>query len=471
MARGRTAAVTASLLTTYVLTACAIEDLPGTRVREGNSNARTGSSKGSAPTFLDGGTAPDTLPPNQTRPLPAFKALAERCKLINGRNLDDPTTNNTHFRANLRGTDLGIPVAHGADLFFFFGDSAGVRGIWPLGSESLPDAVGVAPLAAVKADPSQLCNQLRFLAGSPESSLGRSQDSRIERDFAGAWMTPPAGHTLGEYVHNPAGPRGANAFPSVPGDFEVPSGAFAYQDAIYVFYTTVDSPNAVEMKGSYLARWGSPSATGLPGYDILYSVDQRFDAEGPLRGDFINIAPVVVGDYLYIYGSGKYRKSNVHLARKLLAALDTPGGFERFDADLMLWRPANDAKAKPVVVSPAVGELSVQYFPAIQRYVMMNQETNANGNQVVARFANAPEGPWSAAIPIATMSDPAFAATYCCLANECTGKRLFNCDRAAFYGTYMLPDITTNADGSFTIDFTMSTWDPYNVALMSATFE
>ena len=44
-------------------------------------------------------------------------------------------------------------------------------------------------------------------------------------------------------------------------------------------------------------------------------------------------------------------------------------------------------------------------------------------------------------------------------------------DRAGFYGTYMLPDITTNADGSFAIDFTMSTWDPYNVALMSATFE
>jgi hypothetical protein len=225
------------------------------------------------------------------------------------------------------------------------------------------------------------------------------------------------------------------------------------------------------MKGSYLARWTAPSTTGLPTYEILYHVDERFDANGALRGDFINIAPVIVGDWLYLYGSGEYRHSSVHLARKPLSALATAGGFERFDAATKTWRPANDASAKPVVVSPGVGELSVQYFPTIKRFAMMNQEINANGNQVVARFANAPEGPWSPAIVVASLSDPAFVSTYCCVDNDCVGPRLFNCDRAGFYGTYMLPDVTKKADGSFAIDFTMSTWDPYNVALMSATFQ
>ncbi len=438
--------------------------------REDGSKDKRGPGQHPGATEADGGSSSfgDAEPP--PLPTPSFASLTQLCKLISGRNLDEPTPNNTHFRANLRGTDLGIPVAHGDDLFLFFGDTAGVRAIWPLGPESLPDAVGFASWNAVKKDPRGLCSGLRFLAGSPENSAGRAQDSRIERDFAGAWMTPPPGRSIDEFIHNPSGPRGAGAFPNLPGDFEVPSGAFSHGGSIFVFYTTVVSPTTVEMKGSYLARWTAPSTTGLPSYEILHHVDQRFDANGPLRGDFINIAPVVVGDWLYLYGSGDYRKSSVHLARKPLAMLEQPGGFERFDAVTRTWRPAGDPDAKPVVVSPTVGELSVRWFPEIGRYVMLNQETNPNGNQVVARFANAPEGPWSEAIPIATMTDPAFAATYCCIGGNCSGKRLFNCERAGFYGTYMLPEATVNPDGSFAIAFTMSTWDPYNVALMSATF-
>ena len=44
------------------------------------------------------------------------------------------------------------------------------------------------------------------------------------------------------------------------------------------------------------------------------------------------------------------------------------------------------------------------------------------------------------------------------------------CDHAGFYGTYLLPDVMVNADGSFSIAFMMSTWDPYNVDIMRATF-
>lgn len=405
------------------------------------------------------------------RPTPKFRALGERCKLINGKALDDPTPNDTHFRANLRGTDLGIPVAHDGSLYFFFGDTAGLRGIWPFGPESLPDAVGVISHAAAKATPSALCTDLRFLVGSAAASVGRAADPRIQRDFAAGSMTPPPGHSLAEYIHNPAGPRGANAFPHLPGDFEVPSGAFSYGGSIYVFYTTVDSPSVVEMKGSYLARWTSPSPSGSPAYQILYGVDQRFDGSGALRGDFINIASVVAGDYVYLFGSGKYRASTVHLARKKLATLSTAGGFERFDAATKTWRAANDATAKPIITTPAVGELSVQYFPNLGRWAMTTQEFTAGKNQIVARFADTPEGPWSPAQAIASLADPAFRSKYCCIGDECAGERLFHCDRAGFYAPYMLPDAELRKDASFTIDFVMSTWDPYNVALMSASFD
>ena len=403
---------------------------------------------------------------------PVFVSLAERCKLINARNLDDQSANLPGFRANLRGTDLGIPVANGNDLFVFFGDSAGFRGIWPLGPESLPDAVGYSAVshAAVAANPSALCTNLRFLGGTPQTGIGHGLDNQIERDFAAASMTAPTGHALSEYIHNPAGVRGANAFPNLPGDFEVPSGAFAHQGSIYIFYTTVVSPSTVEMKGSYLARWKAPSTSALPNYDILYAVDERFDAAGAMYGDFINVAPVVSGNYVYLYGTGAYRQSAVHLARKLLTTLTTAGGFERFDAATKTWLSGGAATAAPVVASAGVGELSVQYFPAINRFAMLDQEIVAGNNQVLARFATSPAGPWSAAIPVASLSDPAFTAKYCCVALDCTGEQLLNCDRAGFYGTYMLPDVATKPDGSFAIDFFMSTWDPYNVALMSATF-
>ncbi len=407
---------------------------------------------------------------------PTFVSLTERCKLINDKNLDDQSANQPAYHANLRGTDLGIPVANGNDLFFFFGDSAGVRGIWPFGGESLPDAVGYAalPHAAVIADPGVLCTNLRFLGGPLQSGIGHSLDNHIERDFAAASMTPPAGHALSEFIHNPAGARGANAFPNLPGDFEVPSGAFSWGGSIYVFYTTVVSPSTVEMKGSYLARWAAPSTSGPPSYEILYAVDERFDAAGALHGDFINVAPVVSGDFVYLYGTGEYRKSPVHLARKALSSLAQPGGFERFDALTKQWLPATASAsataATPVVASAGIGELSVQYFPAIHRFAMLDQEIVAGENQVLARFATSPEGPWSAAISVASLSDPAFFTKYCCVSLDCSGERLLNCDRAGFYGAYMLPDVTTRPDGSFVIDFVLSTWDPYDVALMSATF-
>jgi hypothetical protein len=406
--------------------------------------------------------AATSMPPDPP-PVHTLDDLTFRCKLISERNVDDPTTNNTHYRANLRGTDLGIPVAHGNDLYFFFGDSAGDQQIWPLGPESLPDAVGysAAGAAQVATNPSILCSQLRFLRVNGASGS-------VEADFAGAWMTPPSGHAITQYVHNPAGPRGANAFPNMPGDFEVPTGAFSYGGSIYLYYSIVQvSP--LEMRGSYLAEWRAPSTTGLPTYDIVHHVDQRFDGNGALRGDFINIAPLVVGEYVYLYGTGPYRTSPVHLARKRLTALETAGGYERYNAATGAWVPPATANTAPIVPVPAIGELSVRYFPNIGRYVMLDQEVTL-GNRIAARFARSPEGPWSEPVTVANMNDSGFVAQYCCNGTDCPGERMMECEHAAFYAPHMLPNAIAHPDGSFSITFLVSTHIPYNVALLTATF-
>ncbi|MBX3226059.1 MAG: DUF4185 domain-containing protein [Labilithrix sp.] len=397
-------------------------------------------------------------------PLPKVRDVAQGCKLINGRNVDDPVANDTHFKFNLKGTDLGIPVNHDGTTYFFFGDTVGYKGIWNFG-ESQPDAVGVMPAATLAADPNTMCRQLGFLGLARDASVGPQRDARIQRDWAAISMRAPAGKTLGEFIKNAAG-RGK--FPHLPGDFEVPSGVFSASGSIYVFYTIVNAQ--VQMKGSYLAKWQAPSPTGLPNLDILYHVDQRFDADGALRGDFINNASLVVGDYVYVYGTGDYRKSPVHLARKKLSALETEGGFERYDAATKTWKGAREATA-PIVPVPGIGELSVQYYPSIGRYMMIDQEQTPGKNRIIARFAAAPEGPWSEGVVVSDMGDAGFRAKYCCQGNSCEGERMFHCDRAGFYGTYLLPEVKKNADGTFTASYLMSTWDPYNVALMHATFE
>lgn len=45
-----------------------------------------------------------------------------------------------------------------------------------------------------------------------------------------------------------------------------------------------------------------------------------------------------------------------------------------------------------------------------------------------------------------------------------------NCARTGFYGTYLVPDVIQHVDGSFSVAYTMSSFDPYNVALFTATF-
>lgn len=410
-----------------------------------------------------GATLPEIVDP------PVLDGSREVCKLINKARNTDPTPNATHTRANVLGTDLGIPVAHGSDLYFLFGDTVGYKIIWPF-SESSPDAVGYAAngKTAVGNNPLLLCDGLRFLRASAASSIGPDYDASIEADFAAVAMYAPNGQSLSEYIKNPAGPIGQNMFPALPGTWEVPSGAFSHGGSIYTFYTTVQSPNAVKMKASYLAKWITPSKTGTPNYDILHRVDDRFtSSSGALGGNFINVAAEPHGSYLYMFGTGDFRLSPVHLARKPLASIEDEGGYEVYDPASNAWLAAPGTNAAPIIPEAKFGETSFRYFAEKDVWMFLAQ----GKNRIVARFAKQPEGPWTDEITLLDNEDPAFLSQYCCMPEgTCNGERLFNCSKASFYGVFLLPDIVVDATG-FTVSYTMSTWDPYNVALFSTRFE
>lgn len=454
--------------------ACSSNLEDGGQLRRGLGYSPTGSSTGDAPLTGDqgddlepGGQPPTSVSPDGGAGPDVFDAgddavptsiqstgLAMNCKLISGDDEDHDGPSGVQAQANLKKSEFGIPVANGDNLFFLFGDSAGVKNIWKWGPESLPDAVGYSGvgLASVASNPRALCSSLRILKAN-------------STDFAGAAMGAPSGQSLSDYIHNPAGPRGENTFPQLPGDSEVPTGAFAYNGNVYIYYTTVDSSSNPVMKASYVARWSAPTTSSAPNYAILHKVD----AAGSLRGDFINVAPLVYGDFLYLFGTGvpngKLRQSQVRLVRKRIADVETEGGYTRFDPSSNSWVAAN-ASTGGVVGTDTVGELSVQYYDEIKKFVMLTQEYTF----LHARFADKPEGPWSAPVEIANMSDSSFRSRYCCSGTTCPGEKAYFCDTGGLYAPYLLPKLRKGSGGAFDLSFTISTWRPYNVAWMTASF-
>jgi hypothetical protein len=340
-------------------------------------------------------------------------------------------------------------------MFIMFGDTIGFRGIWPVG-ESHPDSIGYGldSATAIAAQPNLLCSRMRMINLPPAQAIGPSVDASIVTDFAGVAMIAPENRALSEFIRNPSGAQGST-FPHLPGDFEVPSGAFTVGSSIYVFYTTVVGPTNIDMKGSYLAKWQTPTTAGPFAYQILHQVDQRFDANGALHGRFINIAADVMDDHVYLFGTGAYRKSAIHVAKKPLAALDSDGGYQELGE---------------IVATPGYGEVSVRYFPSLGQWMLLAEEITPQSNRIVAYFAARPEGPWSAPIIVHDMADPLFRGAYCCSSEDnCNGAQMFNCNRTGIYGTYLFPAVSETAT-TFTVTYTMSSFSPYNVALFRTTF-
>lgn len=408
---------------------------------------------------------------------PVLSHIDFTCKLISDATIDDPTDNRTQTRFNLRGTDLGVPAIAGDRLYLFFGDTVGYREIWDFGED--PDSVARLSLDVVRADPSSVCRELDFYVTPDDPSVAADVDPTILRDFAGASMAPPSGEAIAGYVAQPAGP-----FPNLPGTFEVPSGAIDDgQGGVFVFYAgRVETAPRTRATLGYLARWASPTTTG-PDYQIVRRVDSLDVRE--LGGHFIQIAPVRKDGRLYLYGTGDYRRSGVYLARVDPASLVAGGSDELYDPDTATYRAASalsaDARAstRPLFEEDGVGELSVTYLPEAGLFVAVYQRElhdaggNLVDNRVVLRTANDPEGPFSDAVTLIDMADPAFRAAHCCSdTTTCTDAELLHCDRAGLYGAYALPVIQAEVQGalwlSLRIPILVSTWDPYNVVLFSA---
>ncbi len=393
------------------------------------------------------------------------------CKLISGDELLWESENRTHTRFNLRGTDLGTPAIVGEELHLFFGDTHGFRRIWHPGED--PDSVASVSLSRARSDLRTLCRELDFYVTPDIPSVAAVEDSRIERDFEGVFLGPPPGRHIRELLDRPALEQDWGAF---AGSFEVPTGAITHDGQTYVYWSTRPGTGEIgPMRLSFIAHWETAGSSPLF-YRILHTIDD-LDEDRPLGGHFIQNAPIVRDEYLYLFGTGLYRRDGVHLARKPASAIASPGAFELYDPRTETWTAAGslDETARsgiPAIIDEdvrGIGELGVQYVEEAGVYVLMYQQlsSTSGGNRMVMQVAPRPEGPWSGATIIA-MHDPAFVVQHCCVAETCPGERIIRCDQGGLYGIYPLPliEAAPREDGyELSVPFVASTWVPYNVVL------
>jgi len=139
--------------------------------------------------------------------------------------------------------------------------------------------------------------------------------------------------------------------------------------------------------------------------------------------------------YLYSFGTPPGRGGPAFVSRVLPGAVPDLRQYEYWSSAQNAWVPGNPAAATPVIPAP-VGEMSAQYNTYLKQYLVLY----GNGaNDVVARTAPAPQGPWGPEqLLVPSMQFP-----------------------GGIYGPYLHPWSTGRE-----LYYNLSLWSAYNVMLM-----
>jgi Domain of unknown function (DUF4185) len=312
--------------------------------------------------------------------------------------------NNTLQRFAINGADLGIMWDNGDpvndQVLIAFGDTFGYCG---------------------------LPNEHRY------NTLFRSQD----RDLSHG-INVPDGSVNNRYSGSPEWVPGyskqiINKIIRVPTEESIiPTAAISVGRTQYVNFMSVKT-------------WGSPSQWTTNYSAIAMSPDNgqnwgiyprtiRTPAAG--NENFQQGAFLRAGDgYIYSFGTPPGRGGAAYLARVPQGLVPDLTKYQYWNSDQNAWVPNNPSAATPVIPGP-VGEMSTQYNTYLKQYLVLY----CNGaNDVVARTAPAPQGPWSPEqMLVSSMQMP-----------------------GGIYAPYLHP-WSTGKD----LYFNLSLWSAYNVMLM-----
>ena len=219
---------------------------------------------------------------------------------------------------------------------------------------------------------------------------------------------------------------------------KIPTAMVTVGDTLYLHYMSVNGFSS--MGGVWLCNWSrfisssDGGKTWSPGPDEFGSFKSSFNmlalSAQPGTGN-------EGGKYVYAVGTPCGRFAGARVGRVVADKVLDTKAWEYFDGAGWVSDQAQAAE----VIRPGVGEGSLVWNPGIGRW--MYSTLNELSEAIELRFAERPEGPWSAPQVLARGSDYAQA-----------------------YGAYMTPS-WISADG-LAFYFVMSQFGPYNTYIMKA---
>ncbi len=412
------------------------------------------------------------------------------------------------------GADLGYPVVYADKIVFLFGDTlsvyaaAGPKYFLSAGSGA-NDSIGYIPNLDL--------NQCHYIGTVDQQiAAGNTRPSVSPGACPGIrfYQNPKPGLT--DHIFMSTTISGLQNGEDL-GPFETPSGAFDYNGRLYMFYIT-NEQNATPHYAlqSILAKADQSNTAwsdkAPPTFTRLYTVSSHPAITDPANppsqandfGKFMFNPPVALdaatlgqagftqglplplrnaAKVVFVFGSSwRYNLSNLYLAA--FSADDVEAGTSKWfyyagqSGGVNNWT-TDEKAAAPLLPEPAnIGNHSIVWNAALHNFVLMS------GN-VVARFSPKPWGPWSDPISVFGPQSPwalklihhpgqdTITRSVVPIYNPQTNQvnDLNSTDTGVPYGPYIIDKFTQNTDGSVTVFYTMSTWNPYQVFLVSSTFQ
>ena len=175
-------------------------------------------------------------------------------------------------------------------------------------------------------------------------------------------------------------------------------------------------------------HWGVyPGTVRTPAPDSIARVPYVPGNQNFQQGAFLRPGP---GDpYLYSFGTPSGRGGPAYVARVPQGFVPDLTKYEYWSSPENRWVPNNPSAATPVFPAP-VGELSAQYNTYLKQYLVLY----GNGaNDVVARTAPAPQGPWGPEqLLVRSLRSPAASTRR----SSIPGRQVKSCTSICRYGPH-----------------------------------
>jgi hypothetical protein len=345
-----------------------------------------------------------------------------------------PTLSRTFSRFKIRGTDLGYSFEHQSSAYFLFGDTMS-----PLGG---------APDVIAKTD-----------AHDPERG--------VRLDF----LTAPGRPYLA--IEPPGISMGA---------FETPIGGISLGGHMYVIVRTdhnKKNDHDWSKDRAVLTKFSPPAK-----FEVLRTMSQPPNARFITMslhhetGAVAGLPPG--GPFVFIWGTGWYRKSDAYLAIVPAAHFETGKGTHYFAGLDAAGKPTwseKEADAKPIVNNGTMGDLSVTWCKNLGLWLMTYDRAKPT-SCVAFQYSRTSWGPWSEPQPIFDFfHDGAGKFIHIAeskppdgLSGPVIGKpeKDWPSTGGGFYAPYVVERFTKVVDSELHLYYCLSTWNPYVVVLMKS---